>query len=145
MARCPSITFISPDAIREELYPGYELGQVEHRHIDHHRVFRMAYHAVAEVLHARWDVLFDATSLTVTRRRKLVLLAHREQAATSARYFPIDLAEAFRRNSLRPRQVPPGIIAYMAKVLQPPTRDEGFDRVVTHHSPLRCRRNAQSP
>lgn len=134
-ARCPDLVLISPDIIREELYPGYAVGRVDVRHIDDHRVFRIAYGAVAEALEAGRSVLFDATSLTVTRRRRLVTLGHRHGACVRARYFPITLQEAFHRNNLRARQVPTGAIAHMASVLTPPRCEEGFDRVVTHTRP----------
>ncbi|MHB9023162.1 MAG: AAA family ATPase [Armatimonadota bacterium] len=131
-ARCPGVCVISPDALRQQLYPGYEDGRVDVRHIDDHRIFQRAYAALAEALHAGRDVLFDATSLTRARRGKLLRLGRRAGAIITARYFPISLAEAFRRNRLRPRQVPPGAIAHMAKMLAPPDPSEGFDRVVVH-------------
>jgi len=129
-ARRPGVRVISPDAIRDTLYPGYEAGQVDVRRIDNARVFREAYRAVAEALTDGADVIFDATSLTERRRRKLVALGRRHGARLIARYFTITLSEALRRNRARPRQVPPGIIAHMANLLQPPTEAEGFDRVI---------------
>lgn len=133
LARCPILVYISPDAVREQLYPGYALGQVDVRHIDDHRVFRLAYGATAEALADGRSVLFDATSLTTHRRRRLLELARRHHATACARFFPLPLREALHRNALRPRRVPAGTIAHMARLLAPPTRDEGFDRVVVHH------------
>jgi predicted kinase len=131
-ARRPGLNIISPDIIRQELYPGYEEGRVDVRHIDDHHVFRLAYHAVAEALQAGRDVLFDATSLTRIRRGKLLRLGRRADAVITAHFFPISLRKAFHRNRLRPRQVPPGAIAHLAKVLVPPDPAEGFDRIVVH-------------
>jgi predicted kinase len=138
-ARCPQLCVVSPDAVREQLYPGYAQGLVEHRLINHRRVFGMAYRAIAAALAAEHPVLFDATSLTAGSRHGLIALARRACAAISARYFPISLPEAFRRNRARPRQVPTVVIAHMASILVPPSKIEGFDRVVI------CRTEGHSP
>lgn len=101
--------------------------------MDDRHIFRLAYRAVAEALMAGRHVIFDATSLTITRRRKLLHLAQRHGARVSARFFPIPLATAFHRNRLRARQVPSGVIARMACLLMPPQYDEGFTRIVVDH------------
>lgn len=130
--RCPALRVVSPDAIREQLSPGYAHGRVDVRHIDDRRVFRIAYAAVDAALRRGEDVAFDATNATVTRRQRLVQLAHRHDALVTARYFPITIAEAARRNVRRARRVPHVAIVSIARSLVPPHPAEGFDRVVVH-------------
>ena len=128
----PGMRLVSPDLIRERLHPGYEQGLVEHRLINHHRIFTLAYREVADALAAGADVLFDATSLTRLRRRRLIKLARVHGAQAIAHYFPITLAQAIERNNSRQRHVPEGVIAQMVAMLEAPTRTEGFARVVVH-------------
>jgi len=123
---------VSTDIIRERLYPGYELGQADHPLMNNRRIFAIAYREVTEALDAGHDVVFDATSLTRASRRRLLRLAEQSGAVPVARYFPVSLSLALSRNARRPRRVPPGAIAHMLTILQPPTRKEGFARVVTH-------------
>ncbi len=130
LARCPSLRLVSPDLVREELYPGYARDAVAHEQIDNRRVFSQAFGEVRTALVAGQDVIFDATNLTIDARHMLVLLGRRAHAILIARYFPIAVMAALRRNRGRLRQVPTGVIARMAAKLQPPTRAEGFQRVV---------------
>lgn len=130
----PSMQVISPDIIREQLYPGYDEGRVDVRCIDDRRVFRAAYRTTAEALQHGHDVIFDATSLTFTRRKKLIDIARRYDAEVIAHFFPISLDAALQRNRRRLRQVPPGAIAHMARVLVPPQMAEGFDRITVHRT-----------
>lgn len=132
LARCRAMRLVSPDIIRERLYPGYEQGKAEHRQMNHRRVFAIAYREVAAALDAGQDVIFDATSLTRARRRKLLRLAEGFGAVPIAHYFPVALPLALTRNAAHRRRVPAGIIAHMLKILQPPTQEEGFARVVVH-------------
>jgi len=132
ISRCRAMRLVSPDIIRERLHPGYEQGLAEHRHINHRRVFAIAFREVDDALSAGDDVLFDATSLTVAPRRRLLRLAAWHDAIPVAHYFSIALATALARNARRRRRVPAWVIARMHAVLQPPTRGEGFARVVEH-------------
>ncbi|MHB9132089.1 MAG: AAA family ATPase [Armatimonadota bacterium] len=133
-ARCPTARLVSPDLIRERLYPGYAEGRIDVRKINDQHVFRLAYHEAGSALATGYHVIFDATSLTIKRRHKLIALAHRHHAAAVARFFPVRMPEALRRNRLRTRQVPPGAIAAMANVLVPPSKREGFQRVVVQRN-----------
>jgi len=128
----PALHIVSTDVIREQLYPGYEEGRIRHHFIDHRLIFRLAYHELSDALQQGHDVLFDATSLTVRRRHKLILLGRRYGAMIIAHYFPIPLGVAFHRNRGRARQVPRGAMMQMAGLLEPPTTAEGFDRVIVH-------------
>ena len=135
LARCPALRLVGSDLIREQLYPGYDRGTVDYLTIDHRRIFRRAYREVAAALAAGASVIFDATNLTVARRRPLLRLARAHDAVAVARFFPIDIRLALARNTRRIRRVPPGAIVYMASILEPPTRAEGFARVASALSP----------
>ncbi|MHB0936176.1 MAG: AAA family ATPase [Armatimonadota bacterium] len=132
IARCRAMRLVSPDIIRERLHPGYERGQAVHHQMNHRRIFAIAYREVADALEAGLDVVFDATSLTRTARRKLLRLAEEFGAVPVAHYFAVALRLALARNAARQRRVPAGVIAHMLKILQPPSREEGFARVVVH-------------
>lgn len=131
-AHAPATRIISPDDIRNHRYPGYHQGQVAHQQINHRLIFRLAYRKVAQALAAGKDVIFDATSLTVRNRHRLIVLGRRYHAYLIAHYFPISLHEAQHRNSTRPRQVPHDVMAQMQYILEPPTCREGFHSVVQH-------------
>lgn len=132
LTRCRAMRLVSPDIIRERLHPGYEQGRAEHRQMNHRRIFAIAYREAAEALDAGQDVVFDATSLTGTSRRRLLRLAEGFGAIPIAHYFQATLRLALARNAARQRRVPAGVIAHMLKILVPPTREEGFARVVVH-------------
>ena len=132
LARCRTMRAISPDLTRERLYPGYERGLINHALINQQRIFGIAYREVSDALSSGVDVLFDATNLTIARRRRLIRLAWQHNAVPIAHYFTADIALALHRNRLRHRRVPTSIIMRMFAILQPPTHTEGFVRVVTH-------------
>ena len=132
LARCRAMRLVSPDIIRERLYPGYEQGEAEHRQINDRRIFAIAYREMADGLEAGQDVVFDATSLTRIHRRKLLRLAEGFGALAVAHYFRTSLPLALGRIARRQRRVPAGAIAHMLKILEPPEREEGFARVVVH-------------
>lgn len=129
-----SLCIVSPDTVRERLYPGYAAGEGDHHTMDHRAVFRLAYRETEEALLTGHDVIFDATSLSTMRRRRLLAIGRRAGAIVEAHYFPIALTEALRRNRLRLRRVPPGVIVHMARIITPPQYAEGFHRVVVHHT-----------
>lgn len=132
LARCPMMKSVSPDSIRDKIYPGYEQGLVEHAVINQQLIFGIAYRELGKALAAGHDVIFDATNLTRAARKPLVRLAQRHGAVPIAHYFPIHLYQALPRNRRRQRQVDPEKMAQMSGMLQPPTRKEGFARVVVH-------------
>jgi predicted kinase len=106
---------------------------VEHQTIDHRLIFRLAYRALDQALAAGHSAVFDASNLTIARRRKAIVIGQRYDAEVIAHYFDVTPRTAIGRNAGRARRVPPGAIVHMAKLLQPPSLAEGFIRIVIHH------------
>jgi predicted kinase len=82
----------------------------------------------------------DATNLTKYFRRLLLRIAQEFRCAAEALYFDVPLEVCLERNRRREnlltgplrdaRVVPEEAIRRMARRLEPPTREEGFSRVV---------------
>jgi predicted kinase len=72
----------------------------------------------------------DATHLARWERRPYVLLARRYNVKLEALYFDVPLEVCIRRNRGRDRLVPEEAIRAMAERLEPPTKAEGFDRII---------------
>ena len=72
----------------------------------------------------------DATNLTRKDRFPYVQLAERYNCVLHAIVFEIPLATCIRRNRRRRRCVPEEVIEQMARKMSPPTRLEGFSKVI---------------
>ena len=72
----------------------------------------------------------DATHLARWERRPYVLLARRYNVKLEALYFDVPLDTCIRRNRRRDRPVPEKAIRAMTERLEPPTKAEGFSRIV---------------
>lgn len=72
----------------------------------------------------------DATNLTPRERRPYFELAGQYGYHVHAIFFNVPLKICLQRNGQRPRQVPQSAIERMARKLVPPTRAEGFTRIV---------------
>lgn len=72
----------------------------------------------------------DATHLTRWERRPYVRLARRYHCKLEVLFFDVPVDLCIQRNRRRNRVVPEEAIRKMAARLQPPTRDEGFTRIV---------------
>ncbi len=72
----------------------------------------------------------DATHLTRWERRPYVQLARRYGSKLEALYFNVPIEICIKRNKKRDRKVPEEAIRKMANRLQPPTKKEGFSRVI---------------
>lgn len=72
----------------------------------------------------------DAVNLTRADRRHFFALARNFGCVVDALWFDTPVEECLRRNRQRPRRVPEEAILNMARRLQPPTREEGFRRIV---------------
>jgi len=89
-------------------------------------------------------VVVDNTNTTARTRQRYFEYARAAEAATGrdveviAYFFDADLAGCLRRNQNRPAEapvgtpyfVPPPAIANFHRILEPPTREEGFARIV---------------
>jgi predicted kinase len=88
---------------------------------------------ISEAFATGRSVVVDNTNPTVDSRRGLVRLAARWQVAPIAYFFPTDVRAALRRNAARTgrARVPDVAVFATAKVLQPPSHEEGFTTIFT--------------
>lgn len=86
---------------------------------------------VADALAGGRSVVVDNTNPDAAVRAPLIDLARQHAATVTGFYFPTTAADAVRRNRAREgRQRVPDVAIFAArKRLEPPTRDEGFDRL----------------
>ncbi|HUU22603.1 MAG TPA: ATP-binding protein [Phycisphaerae bacterium] len=89
-------------------------------------------------------VVVDNTNTTARTRQRYFEYARAAEASAGrpvtviAYFFDADLAGCLRRNQQRPEEapagtpyfVPPAAIANFHRILEPPTREEGFARIV---------------
>lgn len=115
---------VSPDRIRLD-----EFGTEFDESIED-QVWSLAYGRTRKRLEAGDAVCFDATSLTVHRRRRLLAIAHDEQVPAIAVWMDTPRHVAWRRNRERDRPVPRHSFAQMVVAFEPPTEDEGFAAVL---------------
>ena len=95
------------------------------------RIFATIRHLVRQRIAAGRPVTYvDATHLTRWERRPYVQLASRYGCRLEVLYFDVPVEICIRRNRRRDRIVPDTAIEKMARRLQPPTKAEGFSRVV---------------
>ena len=126
---------LSSDLIREVLYDD----AADQRHPD------WVFAALRELLRRRLaggaqDTYIDATNLTRFFRRPFLQIAREFGCAAEALYFDVPLEICLERNRKREnlssgparhaRVVQEEAIRSMARRLEPPTREEGFSRIV---------------
>lgn len=77
------------------------------------------------------SVVVDNTNPTIAVRAPLVAAARRHGAEVVGYFFPVEARDALRRNRAREgrARVPDVAIFTTRKHLEPPTFDEGFDRL----------------
>ncbi len=73
----------------------------------------------------------DATNLTPRERRPYFQLAAQYGYRMHAVYFDVPLATCLKRNQRRHRKVPRAVMERMARRLAPPSRSEGFTKILT--------------
>ena len=126
---------LSSDLIRELLYDS----AADQRHPE------WVFAALRELLRRRLaagaeTTYIDATNLTRFFRRSLLQIAREFGCATEALYFDVPLDLCLERNRRRrnllgspardARVVPEDVLRKMARRIEPPTREEGFSRIV---------------
>jgi predicted kinase len=86
---------------------------------------------IAEAFAAGRSVVVDNTNPTVADRAELVELGRTAGAGVVCYYFPPDVDASLRRNALREgkARVPDHAVRITAARLEPPTLNEGFDRL----------------
>lgn len=75
------------------------------------------------------DVVIDNTNPTKEIRAELIAIAKEFNAKTICYYFETPFEECVRRNALRNAPVPIVGLKTVAKKMEPPTIDEGFDEI----------------
>jgi predicted kinase len=97
----------------------------------HARVFATIRYLIRQRLAIGRPVTYvDATHLTRWERRPYVQLARRYGCRLEALFFDVPVEVCIRRNCKRHREVPEQAIREMAGRLEPPSKEEGFTRVV---------------
>jgi predicted kinase len=86
------------------------------------------------LLHVRLDLgrpasYIDATNLVGEQRKPFVEAAKRRGCRLEAIFFDVPLEVCLERNAARERQVPEDVMRRMAAALEPPTPEEGFERI----------------
>lgn len=86
---------------------------------------------IDKALAARDSVVVDNTNVTRAERAAIIAQARAHGAAVVGYFFEPDVRGCLRRNAARqaPARVPDVAVFALARRLQPPTLDEGFDRL----------------
>jgi predicted kinase len=97
----------------------------------HGRVFTTIRFLVRQrIAVGRPETYVDATHLTPWERRPYVKMAERYGCELEALYFDVPVEVCIERNRQRQPMVPEEAIREMARLMIPPTTEEGFTRVV---------------
>jgi len=97
----------------------------------HARVFATIRYLLRQrIAIGRPTTYIDATHLTRWERRPYIQLAKRYGCKVEALFFDVLVDVCIRRNRKRDRIVPDQAIRDMARRLEPPTKQEGFARVI---------------
>ncbi len=97
----------------------------------HARVFSTIRYLIRQRIAIGRPVTYvDATHLARWERRPYIQLARRSKCKIEALYFDVPVETCIRRNRRRQRVVPEQAIREMAARLEPPSKQEGFSRVV---------------
>lgn len=91
--------------------------------------------ALQHLLEVRLDLgrpvtYVDATNLVREHRKPFLDIAKRRFCSVDAVFFKVSPEECLRRNNDRTRRVPEDVMQRMAAALEPPTHEEGFDRII---------------
>ena len=118
------VNAISSDAIR------LQLADDETDQTIHGRVFETVRFLARQRMELGRPVTYiDATNLTRKDRQQFIDLARECAGVAEALYFDVPLEICAARNAVRARVVPPEVLQMMAAKLEPPSVDEGFERV----------------
>ena len=94
------------------------------------RIFASIRYLVRQRIAAgRPETYVDATHLTLWERKPYVKIAQRYGCELEALFFDVPVETCIARNQGRDRVVPEEAIRTMARLLVPPTIEEGFTRV----------------
>ncbi len=116
---------LSSDWIRQLLYDN----PADQRRPD--VVFRVLRYLLCRRLESGARINYvDATNLTRREREPFFRIAEEFGCAVEALFFDVPLEICLERNRKRVREVPEEAIQRMAKRLEPPSREEGFRRIL---------------
>jgi predicted kinase len=120
------VSGLSSDWLRK-LLTGDETDQTVHA-----QVFETLRYLLRQCLAlGRKDAYIDATNLTPEERRPYIAIGRSYGCEIEAIFFDVPLEVCLDRNGRRERAVPEEAIRKMAAKLQPPSFDEGFNRIAT--------------
>ena len=122
------ICLVSSDQLRKSLY-GDESCQNDPK-----RVFGIAHRVIKNQLSHGFDVIFDATNIYKRDREKIIkeiLFEVKREIRFVAIYFDTPIETCIARQELRERKVPTKVIEKMARQIDKPTFEEGFDIIKT--------------
>jgi predicted kinase len=137
---------LSSDLIRELLYDN----AADQRHPEW--VFATLRELLRRRLAAGAETTYiDATNLTRFFRRPYLQIAREFGCAADALYFDVPLEVCLERNRKRQnvlavpvrnaRVVPEEVVRRMARRVEPPTREEGFSRIIVVRTPAKKSRS----
>jgi predicted kinase len=116
---------ISSDAIRRQLIDNESDQSINAR------VFEVVRFLLRQRIELRRPVTYiDATNLTRRDRSPYIKIARRHGFEVEALWFDLPLAVCKARNAERKRMVPEPAMDLMAARFVPPSREEGFDRII---------------
>ena len=118
----PEINVVCPDEIRQELF-----GDAENQE-QGKKVFQIAFNRARNLLDAGQDVIFDSTN--VRRKYRKDYFKKFPDVSKVAVFVNTPVDECKRRNANRDRKVSDVVIDRMAKNLNPPTYDEGWQEII---------------
>ena len=117
---------LSSDAIR------LVLADDERDQTIHHRVFATLRFLLTQRLEIHRPATYiDATHLMRTERKPYFDIAGEKNCEMEAVFFNVSLEICRERNRARKREVPDEVLVAMASKLEPPTLEEGFNRIET--------------
>ncbi len=123
-ARQLALPVLSSDAVR------LLLADDERDQTIHQRVFATLRYLLIQRLEIHRPVTYiDATHLMRVERAPYFEIARAKNCDVEAIFFDVPLNICRERNSVRERQVPDDVLIAMAAKLEPPTLEEGFDRI----------------
>lgn len=114
---------VCPDLIRKAFYGD------ENIQGDGERVFKTAFHDIKEYGCLYENVVFDATNINRSRRKKLVKEMRGYFDIIICKWFSTPYYICDQRNQTRSRKVPNEVLLRMRDNFQQPSMDEGWDYV----------------
>lgn len=117
---------VSSDAIREEL-----TGKVEDQSKSE-EVFKIFHNRIRKGLENKYNVIADATNITMKARRAIMMKINGLDVYKIAYVIPKPFEQCKKDNLLRKHSVPEWILDKQIRNFQIPFAEEGFDECVLH-------------